>query len=142
MLGFLSVLAVFMSVTIVSYGILPREEIAALRQPSMAGVLEAVVGGWGAVFIGVASKDETAKKARELDRTLRQAGWPHLASEKKVGHVVSDDHLVQALRYLRAKASGAATPASTAAASPPAKPKPSAPAKAPKKRSANARRAK
>lgn len=53
-LGFLSVLAVFMSVTIVSYGILPREEIAQLRQPSMAGVLEAVVGGWGAAFIGIA----------------------------------------------------------------------------------------
>lgn len=53
-LGFLAVLAVFMSVTIVAYGILPREEIAALRQPSMAGVLEAVVGGWGAVFIGAA----------------------------------------------------------------------------------------
>ncbi len=53
-LGFTSVLAVFMSVTIVSYGILPREEIAALRQPSMAGVLQAVVGDGGAVFIGIA----------------------------------------------------------------------------------------
>jgi arginine:ornithine antiporter/lysine permease len=50
-LGFLSVLAVFASVTIVSYGILPRDEIALLRQPSMAGVLEAAVGGWGAVFV-------------------------------------------------------------------------------------------
>ncbi len=53
-LGFLSVLTVFMSVTIVSYGVLPREEIAQLRQPSMAGVLEAAVGGWGAIFISVA----------------------------------------------------------------------------------------
>jgi arginine:ornithine antiporter / lysine permease len=52
-LGFLSVVAVFASVTIVSYGILPRSEIAHLRQPSMAGVLEAAVGGWGAVFISV-----------------------------------------------------------------------------------------
>jgi arginine:ornithine antiporter / lysine permease len=50
-LGFLSVLAVFASVTIVSYGILPRSEIAQLRQPSMAGVLEAAVGGWGTVFV-------------------------------------------------------------------------------------------
>ena len=33
-LGFLSVLAVFATVTIVSYGILPRAEIAELRQPS------------------------------------------------------------------------------------------------------------
>jgi arginine:ornithine antiporter/lysine permease len=52
-LGFLSVLAVFASVSIVSYGILPRAEIAHLRQPSMAGVLEAAVGGWGAVFVSV-----------------------------------------------------------------------------------------
>jgi arginine:ornithine antiporter/lysine permease len=51
LLGFLSVLAVFASVTVVSYGILPRAEIAHLRQPSMAGVLEAAVGGWGAVFV-------------------------------------------------------------------------------------------
>jgi arginine:ornithine antiporter / lysine permease len=52
-LGFVSVLAVFASVSIVSYGILPREEIAVLRQPSMAGVLEAAVGSWGAVFVSV-----------------------------------------------------------------------------------------
>ncbi|MBF6257289.1 amino acid permease [Nocardia farcinica] len=50
-LGFLSVLAIFASVTIVSYGILPRAEIAELRQPSMAGVLEAAVGSWGTAFV-------------------------------------------------------------------------------------------
>jgi arginine:ornithine antiporter/lysine permease len=52
-LGFLSVLAVFASVTIVSYGVLPAAEIAALRQPSMAGVLEAAVGPWGTAFVSV-----------------------------------------------------------------------------------------
>jgi arginine:ornithine antiporter / lysine permease len=53
-LGFLSVLAVFASVTIVSYGILPRGELAELRQPSMAGVLEEAVGNaWGSVFVSV-----------------------------------------------------------------------------------------
>ncbi|GGX59307.1 basic amino acid/polyamine antiporter [Streptomyces fructofermentans] len=52
-LGFLSVFAVFASVTIVSYGILPMGEIAELRQPSMAGVLEAAVGNWGQVFVSV-----------------------------------------------------------------------------------------
>lgn len=51
LLGFLSVFAIFASVTIVSYGILPADEIAALRQPSMAGVLEHVVGSWGAVLV-------------------------------------------------------------------------------------------
>ncbi|MBL0885980.1 basic amino acid/polyamine antiporter [Myceligenerans indicum] len=52
-LGFVSVLAVFASVTIVSYGILPMSELAELHQPSMAGVLEAAVGEWGTVFVSV-----------------------------------------------------------------------------------------
>ncbi|MFE3453010.1 basic amino acid/polyamine antiporter [Nonomuraea sp. NPDC059194] len=52
-LGFLSVLALFASVSVLSYGVLPKAELAELRQPSMAGVLEAVVGPWGSVFIGV-----------------------------------------------------------------------------------------
>ncbi|MEU6144456.1 basic amino acid/polyamine antiporter [Streptomyces sp. NPDC047081] len=52
-LGFLSVFAVFASVTIVSYGLMPMAEIAKLRQPSMAGVLEHAVGTWGKVFVSV-----------------------------------------------------------------------------------------
>lgn len=52
-IGFLGVLALFASVTILSYGVLPRRELAELRQPSMAGVLESVVGPWGAVFISI-----------------------------------------------------------------------------------------
>ncbi|MFD9502643.1 basic amino acid/polyamine antiporter [Streptomyces sp. NPDC060035] len=52
-LGFLSVFAVFASVTIVSYGIMPMAEMADLRQPSMAGVLEDAVGTWGMVFVSV-----------------------------------------------------------------------------------------
>jgi arginine:ornithine antiporter/lysine permease len=52
-LGFLSVFAVFASVTIVSYGILPAAEMADLRQPSMGGVLEEAVGGWGKTFVSV-----------------------------------------------------------------------------------------
>jgi arginine:ornithine antiporter / lysine permease len=52
-LGFLGVFAIFASVTIVSYGIMPTSEIAELRQPSMAGVLESAVGTWGKVFVSV-----------------------------------------------------------------------------------------
>ena len=52
-LGFLGVLAIFASVTIVSYGTLPYQQIAALRQPSMAGVLEAAVGSWGSAFVSI-----------------------------------------------------------------------------------------
>ncbi|GAA3703062.1 amino acid permease [Arthrobacter ginkgonis] len=52
-LGFLSVLALFASISILSYGILPKAEIAALPQPSVGGVLEAAVGPWGGAFIRV-----------------------------------------------------------------------------------------
>jgi arginine:ornithine antiporter / lysine permease len=52
-LGFLSVFAIFASVTIVAYGVLPYQELAELRQPSMAGVLESVVGEWGEAFVSV-----------------------------------------------------------------------------------------
>lgn len=51
-LGFLGVLALFSLVTIVSYGVLPRAQLGELRQPSVGGVLESVVGRWGSVFIG------------------------------------------------------------------------------------------
>ncbi len=50
-LGFVGVLALFASVTLLSYGALPKAELADLRQPSMGGVLEAAVGHWGKVFI-------------------------------------------------------------------------------------------
>lgn len=52
-LGFLAVLAILASVTIVSYGVLPSAEIAALKQPSMAGVLEAAVGPWGRALVSI-----------------------------------------------------------------------------------------
>jgi arginine:ornithine antiporter / lysine permease len=50
-LGFLSVLALFAVITIISYGVLPQAEIAKLRQPSVGSILEAVVGPWGMWFI-------------------------------------------------------------------------------------------
>jgi arginine:ornithine antiporter/lysine permease len=52
-LGFVSVLCVFASVTLLSYGVLPRDEIAKLRQPSMAPLLADIVGEWGSAFISV-----------------------------------------------------------------------------------------
>ena len=51
--GFLSVLSVFALVTLLSYGSLPQGELATLDQPSMASVLESIVGHWGSIFIRV-----------------------------------------------------------------------------------------
>jgi arginine:ornithine antiporter / lysine permease len=52
-LGFLGVLCLLVLVTVLSYGILLRPELAALATPSMAGVMEAIVGPWGRVFISI-----------------------------------------------------------------------------------------
>jgi arginine:ornithine antiporter/lysine permease len=52
-LGFLGVLCLLVLVTVFSYGILLRPELAALATPSMAGVMEAIVGPWGRVFVSV-----------------------------------------------------------------------------------------
>jgi arginine:ornithine antiporter/lysine permease len=51
--GFLSVTTLMVLVTLLPYAVLEREAVAGIRQPSMAGVLEAVVGPWGAVFISI-----------------------------------------------------------------------------------------
>ena len=52
-LGFLSVLALLLAVNVLSYGIVPRSELAKFGDPSLAGVLEAAVGPWGAKFIAL-----------------------------------------------------------------------------------------
>jgi arginine:ornithine antiporter/lysine permease len=52
-IGFLSVLAVFMLVTLSSYGVMTQSQLATVDQPSMASVLESIVGHWGSVFIKV-----------------------------------------------------------------------------------------
>src|SRR5262249_20595276 len=52
-MGFIGVTSLMVLVTLLPYAVLERAQIADIRQPSMAGVLEAVVGHWGAVFISV-----------------------------------------------------------------------------------------
>ena len=46
-------LCLLVLITIFSYGILLRPDLAALANPSMAGVMEAIVGPWGRLFISV-----------------------------------------------------------------------------------------
>lgn len=53
-LGFVSTLALFASVTLVSYGVLPQADLAHAEQPSMGVVLESVVGEWGATLVNLA----------------------------------------------------------------------------------------
>jgi len=50
-LGFITVTSLMVLVTLLPYAVLHRAEIAGMRQPSMAAVLESVVGHWGAIFV-------------------------------------------------------------------------------------------
>ena len=52
-LGFVGVLCLLILVTVLPFGLLPRAELAALRNPSMAGALEVVVGRWGNIFVSI-----------------------------------------------------------------------------------------
>ena len=52
-MGFIGVTGLMVLVTLLPYAVLQRADIAGLRQPSMAGVLESVVGPWGAIFVSV-----------------------------------------------------------------------------------------
>ncbi|MFJ7314000.1 arginine-ornithine antiporter [Pseudomonas sp. NPDC098747] len=52
-IGFITVLLFLMLVNVLSLGIMTQPELAKLQNPSMAAVLEHVVGHWGAVLISV-----------------------------------------------------------------------------------------
>ena len=52
-IGFAGVLLVLVLVNLLSLGIMTQPKLAALQNPSMAGVLERVVGHWGAILISV-----------------------------------------------------------------------------------------
>ena len=53
LIGFLGALTIYVLVSLVSTGVLAQKDLAALPVPSMAGVLEHLVGPWGAALISV-----------------------------------------------------------------------------------------
>jgi arginine:ornithine antiporter/lysine permease len=53
MLGFAIVLLLLMAVSLLSLGIVPQAGLAAMKNPSMAGVLDKAVGAWGAILISI-----------------------------------------------------------------------------------------
>jgi len=52
-IGFVITLLLLMAVSLLSLGILNQQALASLKNPSMAGVLDHVVGRWGAILIYV-----------------------------------------------------------------------------------------
>ena len=52
-IGFAGALAIYVLVSLLSTGVLTQKELAGLAVPSMAGVLESLVGKWGAALISL-----------------------------------------------------------------------------------------
>jgi len=78
MLGFAVCLAIYALVSLLSLGILTQPELASLKNPSMAGVLEHLVGAWGAIVINIALVISVL--GAFLSWTLLAAEVPHVAA--------------------------------------------------------------
>lgn len=78
-LGFLACLSIYVLVSLLSLGILTQPELATLKNPSMAGVLEHVVGRWGAILINVALVISVL--GAFLSWTMLAAEVPHVAAK-------------------------------------------------------------
>ena len=52
--SFLSLLILYVVISVLSMGVMPQEELAALGNPPMAGIMEAVVGPWGGTLVNIA----------------------------------------------------------------------------------------
>lgn len=52
-IGFLCIFLIYLMTSILSMGVMTRAELAELGNPQMAGILEFVVGKWGAVLINL-----------------------------------------------------------------------------------------
>lgn len=76
-MGFFVCLALYALVSLLSLGIMTQPELAGLKNPSMAGVLEHVVGPWGAVLINLALV--VSVLGAFLSWTLLAAEVPHVA---------------------------------------------------------------
>lgn len=53
MLAVIAALIVYLLVTLLSLGIVPRAELAEMRNPSMAGLMTRLIGSWGNLIIAV-----------------------------------------------------------------------------------------
>ncbi len=52
-LGFIGCLAVYVLLSILPYGVMTQEQLANVQNPSTAGIMEVLVGKWGAWFMNI-----------------------------------------------------------------------------------------
>ncbi len=81
-IGFLGVLALLLAVNLLSYGLMAQARIAGLADPSMAGLLEHEVGGWGASFISIGLAVSLLGRAAGVGAAVRRDPPPAGAGER------------------------------------------------------------
>lgn len=98
LIGFVGVLLLLVLVNVLSQGILAQAELAGLKNPSMASVLEHVVGPWGAQLISIglivslagALLSWTLLCAEILFASARDHTMPEFLRKENVRHVPSN----------------------------------------------------
>lgn len=78
-LGFLACIILYALVSLLSLGIISQAELGQMKNPSMAGVMAAVVGPWGAVMINLALV--VSVLGAYLSWTMLAAEVPHVAGK-------------------------------------------------------------
>ena len=80
--GFLGIFAIYVLVAILSMGVLPTEELASLKSPQMAGILQVVIGPWGAAIVNIGVILSLAGAL--LGWTILAADCPYSAAQQGV----------------------------------------------------------
>lgn len=81
-ISFACVCIIYLAVSILSMGVMPREELAALASPSLAGVLETVIGPAGSTFVSIGLIISLAGAL--LGYTVLSSETPHEAATEGV----------------------------------------------------------
>lgn len=81
LLAVLSALAVYLLVTLLSLGVVPRSELAEMRNPSMAGLMVRLMGSWGEIVIAAGLIVSVC--GAYLNWTIMAAEVPFLAATHK-----------------------------------------------------------
>ncbi|WP_371340010.1 amino acid permease [Klebsiella quasipneumoniae] len=81
LLAVLSALAVYLLVSLLSLGVVPRSELAEMRNPSMAGLMVRLMGSWGEIVIAAGLIVSVC--GAYLSWTIMAAEVPYLAATHK-----------------------------------------------------------
>lgn len=81
LLAVLSALTVYLLVTLLSLGVVPRSELAGMRNPSMAGLMVNMMGSWGEIVIAAGLIVSVC--GAYLSWTIMAAEVPFLAATHK-----------------------------------------------------------